>query len=365
MKEILLNFKEPSVPISIGQDLIFSLNFINFCKTLSSKFVIITDDTVKGLYAEKLSHFFLDHQMDSFIISIPPGEKSKTRETKALIEDEMLQKKIKKDALIIALGGGMVLDIAAFVAATYLRGIPFIMIPTTLLAMVDASMGGKAAINTLYGKNLIGTYCHPKKIFMDLLFLKTLSEKEKRNGFAEVIKYGIISDKALFDALYEKEPQELEEIIYSSCLIKKNIVERDEKENSIRAVLNFGHSVGHSLESLENYEISHGEAIALGMIFAGYLSIKMNNMAREDFFKIFTIFKKYHFPLVFSQRISRSDILEKLSFDKKSNGKGFVLIEKIGSFKDDNYLQLVDDKLLHKALIWFCKRFASKAEKWK
>lgn len=366
-KDLTLNLKENNVPISIGKDLVFSLDFLSFCKTLGNRFVIITDQNVEKLLGEKLNLFFQNQHMDSFIISIPAGDSFKTRETKALIEDQMLQKKINKSGLIIALGGGMVLDMAAFVASTYYRGIPLVMVPTSLLAMVDASIGGKTAVNTKEGKNLIGSYYHPKKIFIDIQFLKTLPKEEYRNGFSEIIKYGIIYDKDLFNSLYEKtQDHDFEEIIYKCCLIKKTIVERDEKENNIRAILNFGHTLGHSLENLENYKISHGEAIGLGMIFASFLSVKMKILNIEDFFKIFSMFKKYHFPLVFSQNISAKDIFDQLLSDKKASlARNFVLIEKIGSIKDDIYLQEVDEKILKKALFWLCNRFSSKAALWK
>lgn len=359
--ELTLHLKETSVPILVGKNIVFSKDFLSYLRSLKSRFVIITDHIVKKLYGERLNEFLKDSGLDSFIISLTPGDSSKTRETKAFIEDQMLEKKLNKETTLIALGGGMVLDMAAFVAATYFRGIDLIMLPTSLLAMVDACIGGKTALNTKEGKNLIGTFYHPKKIFIDSIFLSTLPKKEYTCGLAEIIKYGIICDPKLF-YLLESKNFEIEDLIYRSCQIKKEIVERDEREKKERYILNFGHTLGHSLEALDDYQISHGEAVSLGMIFASFLSVKMKLLKKEDFLQILNLFKKHHFPLVFSPKITSKELFEQLLRDKKARESArFVLIEKIGSIKDDNYVQEVDEKLIKKALYWFYSRFSAKA----
>jgi len=194
IKKITLKIKNKKIPIIIGEKILTS-NF--FKKILPKKpLIIILDDNIKILYKEFLKKNF----KTSFIISIPSGEKYKTRKTKAYIEDEMFKKKISKDSILLAIGGGVVLDIASFVASTYMRGINHYLIPTTLLSMVDASIGGKTGINTSFGKNLLGSFYQPKKIFIDISFLSTLSKKEYRSGIGEIIKYAILFDKKLFEA---------------------------------------------------------------------------------------------------------------------------------------------------------------------
>jgi len=366
-EELAITFKEKKVLLTLGKGIVFTERFIDKIKSISKNIIIITDSNVNKLYGNKLNIFLLENGLTPLVIEIPAGEEHKSRATKDHIEDLMLKNNFAKDSAIICLGGGVVSDIGAFVASTYYRGIPFIIIPTTLLAMVDASIGGKSGLNTSFGKNLIGTIYQPNLIFIDTDFLETLPKKEWINGFSEVIKYSLVSDEELFRQLYNKtENMNIASLIHRCCIIKKEIVEKDEKENNIRAILNFGHSVGHCIELLEKYKISHGEAISIGMIFASYLSMKENHLKIEDFLKILSLFKKFKFPLVFSGEVTWKKISEALRYDKKTNQKipRFVLLEKIGTVKAEGgkYLYEVEETRLKEALIWLHRRFISKKE---
>jgi len=363
--DTVLNFKNDTVRVKIGKNIVFKKDFISFCKSLKKQFVIISDSNVSPLYGKELNSALAKNNLDCLIIEIEAGEEHKTRATKEHIENTMFEKKLGRDTCIIALGGGVICDLSAFVAATYCRGIDFITIPTTLLAMVDAAIGGKCGVNTRFGKNLLGSFYHPKAIFIDLQFLSSLPLKEKRNGLLEIIKYGIIYDKELFFTLYENSDNlDLEKLIYKSFMIKKIFVEQDEKDNNKRAALNFGHTIGHAIEVLEDFSISHGEAVAIGIIVASFISMKLNVLEKEDFFKIFTIFKRHKFPLIFSQKVSWKALLNLLILDKKAKNKKpyFVLLEEIGKIKvfKDSYVKEVDEELLKKSLIWMQRRFASK-----
>jgi len=212
---------------------------------LTQKSVIITDHTVQNLYGHRLHHD---------IISFPPGEASKTRTTKELVEDELFSRGYSKDTLIIALGGGVVTDLAGFVASTFCRGVPFISVPTTLMAMVDAAHGGKTGVNTPHGKNLIGTYYDPEEIFVDPIFLKTLPQSHILQGRVEMLKIGAVYDRKLF----------FDPTLEGCIALKEHIVSLD-KKTGIRDLLNFGHTIGHALEASANYTLSHGEAVAIGM----------------------------------------------------------------------------------------------------
>ncbi len=307
---------------------------------LGSHFVIVTDTTVEKLYGKKLQDAGVS------LFSIPPGEKSKTREQKERLEDLMLEKKLGRDTVMIALGGGVVTDLAGFVAATYLRGIPLVMIPTTLLGMVDASIGGKVGVNTKHGKNLIGAYYLPKLIIVDTELLDTLPEKELQNGFAEILKYGFIHSRELL------EMEISDELIKKAIAIKKEIVALDPQEKGLRRILNFGHTLGHAIEVCSHYTLSHGEAVAIGMHLEAHLSAKLGFLKESDVAVITSQIKKRGLPLHLPQKLGA--IMDALSLDKKSTRKQprFVLLEKIGkvmSFEGE-YCAPVDAKIVSAVL---------------
>lgn len=318
-------------------------------KELASRFFIITDDQVGYLYGDHLKEQL--HPFESHIFSFPPGEKNKTRATKELIENQMLEKGFGRDICVIALGGGVVSDLAGYVAATYCRGVPWVVVPTSLLAMVDASIGGKTGVNTPYGKNMIGAIYPPIKVVIDLFYLKSLPQKEMANGFAEMIKHGLIADASLFEYLEAGRP--LEDAIHQSRRIKKEIVEEDEKENGKRRLLNFGHTIGHALELITDYSLSHGEAVAIGLLIESDLSgLDKNSLAR-----IKNLLLKEGLPLKLPFQVSADAILNAMAIDKKSinSRPRFVMIDKIGSARTFNgdYCTFVDQSKVKKALYDF------------
>ena len=293
------------------------------------KKVFITDETVDFLYPE----FTFLFKKDFYRYVIKPGEQSKSIETYYKIIRFLISINIDRHDLIIAFGGGVVGDLAGFVASTYMRGIDYIQIPTTVLSMVDSSIGSKTAINTEDGKNLIGTFYNPKGVFIDLNFLDTLSDKEFRNGLAEVIKSAIIRDRELFDLLISKDVYEkdvLKTILIKSIAIKKEIVECDLRESGERKLLNFGHTIGHAIEKLSDFSISHGYAVAIGMAMISKAYYKLGVISKETYLQIINILKKYQLPV--SCEYNEEQIYQEVLKEKKNNGdkRNLVYPKEIG-----------------------------------
>jgi 3-dehydroquinate synthase len=298
--------------------------------------IIITDHTTKKLFGSKVQKQYRNAK----IISVEPGEKSKSREQKAKIEDKMISLGCNRQTKIIALGGGVIGDLAGFTAATYMRGIPYIQIPTTLLAMVDSSVGGKTAIDTKHGKNLIGAFHQPEKTIIDISYLKTLPKRHMINGLVEAIKMFITSDKRSFrfvqknlDKILEKDPKTLESLISRAVKIKKKVVKRDEKEKGLRAILNFGHTVGHAIELLSNYKMDHGHAVALGIL----AEARMAKISKRNYKKIEELLNRLGFDPKELKKFKKKDLLNAMKSDKK--GQNYVRIKRIGK---------VAKQLLHK-----------------
>lgn len=360
----------------IGNDLLH-IQLAEYCHTLKKRFVIITDNIVQDIIARNIQENLEKAGISVALFSFPAGEIHKTRETKQSLEDQLLNKHYGRDTCLIAVGGGVVTDLAGFLAATYCRGIPCIYVPTTLLAMVDASIGGKTGVNTPHGKNLIGSFHQPQAIFVDTQTLKTLPEKEWRNGMAEIIKHALIADATLFDLLIKNaswlssyprsfNPETLAliiNIIYQSCSIKKNIVDQDEKEKSIRELLNYGHTIGHAIEKVENYEISHGEAVAIGLLVEAYLSIQCGFLAQDALIAIEHLLQTYHLPLQTKAFFNKTLFLSALKMDKKSKAKKthFVLLDNIGKahVADNIYSFPVESRIVEQILEWAKKRFSA------
>lgn len=272
MKTLTIQLNNCSYNIYISQDSFATIGE-ELKKTFSrnKKVFVITDENVDALYGDLLLEKLVEQDFVTEKFVIAPGEKSKSLLTLPAIYESLAKFKLTRSDLIIALGGGVVGDLAGFVAATFLRGVPYVQIPTSLLAQIDSSIGGKVAVDLPAGKNLVGSFYHPSAVFIDPNMLKTLPKKYFSDGMGEVIKYGCIKDKKLFEQLValptaEKIWQELESIIYNCCDIKRQIVERDEKDTGERMILNFGHTIGHALEQFYDYgRFSHGEAVAIGM----------------------------------------------------------------------------------------------------
>lgn len=257
---------------------------------IGNKYAIITDSTVEKIFGRKLLKDLNKRGLSAYLISFKAGESSKNLKTAQYLLEEMLKKGLDRNSAVIALGGGVVGDVAGFVAASYMRGIAYIQVPTTLLAMVDSSIGGKVAVDLRNGKNSCGAFYQPKKVFIDISALNYLPEKELKNGLSEVVKHAIIADERLFSYLennlqkiFKRDEKVLKKIIKRSCEIKARIVERDEKEKNLRKVVNYGHTIGHAIEVLTNYKkFTHGEAIAIGMCSEAKIAERLGYLSREE-----------------------------------------------------------------------------------
>ena len=303
------------------------------CKTL-----LITDKNIEKVYGSIVTESLKRNKFDVRLVSLQPGEEQKTLETALTLYDACFDHKLDRNSLIVALGGGVVGDIGGFAAATFMRGIPFIQIPTSLLAQVDSSIGGKVAVNHPRGKNMIGSFYQPKAVFIDTETLSTLPAPELVSGLVEVIKYGVIKDAELFEyiekSLYDilqLNHHALLKIIVTSCQIKAHVVEEDEKEKHLRAILNYGHTIGHAIETVTNYKkYRHGEAVAIGMLYATRVAIDMGLTDNPVFERQFSLIKRLGLPL--HTGLEPEEIVKTLYADKKAiaGRLRFILPTKIG-----------------------------------
>jgi 3-dehydroquinate synthase len=262
-------------PVHVGHGLIGALPELVPAISKAHRIAVITDDVVGPLYADRVAVALGEDR--SILISIPPGEEQKTRMTWAQVTDALLAAQFGRDSLLIALGGGVVGDLTGFVAATYLRGIPFVQVPTTLLSMVDASIGGKTGVDTAHGKNLVGAFHPPVAVVSDLDTVATLPIMERVNGLAEALKHGAICDEAYFRAVADTDLQSADwaAIVAGSVAIKTRVVAEDEREQGLRKILNFGHTIGHAVEQLMEYTVPHGACVAYGMLVETRIAVAM------------------------------------------------------------------------------------------
>lgn len=301
------------------------------------KIVIITDENVDKYYGEKITSILSDSDFQVHKVVLNAGEKSKSIEVLIQVYEELLKYGITRSDMIITLGGGVIGDLGGFAASTLLRGIPFIQVPTSLLAQIDSSIGGKVAVDLPQGKNLVGSFYHPEAVFIDPDLLSTLEKRFLYDGMGEVIKYGCIRDKDLFNRLIDiKNEDELfeniEEIIYSCCSIKKVVVENDEKDTGERMILNFGHTIGHAIEKYYDFEkYTHGEAVAVGMYAITKHSEKEGLTEAGTSEKLKEILIKYNLPYEMPY-VNNKDIEDSISLDKKSKGDtlNIILLNEIG-----------------------------------
>ena len=361
---------QASIPyaIHIGPQVLETDLLYACCTQLGRRTVIISDSHLLHSQAKNLQQSLQRQGLHVELLHFPASEANKTRETKQQLEDELLLKQCGRDTCLLALGGGVVLDLVGFLGATYCRGVPVIYIPTTLLAMVDASIGGKTGVNTPQGKNLIGTFTPPYAVFMDTAMLTTLPDKEWRNGVAELIKHSLIADPEMFGQLQrqsykikQRDAVFLMEMIHASCLIKKNIVEQDEKEQGIRQLLNFGHTIGHAIEAVEHFKVSHGEAVAIGMLVESYLSVQCGWLPNETLVTIQGLLIDYGLPLQTSAFQDKKAFQQRLLLDKKTvqQRARFVLLDGIGKphCHEQGYTMAVDLQMLDHALDWAAAHF--------
>jgi len=322
-------------------EVIVSKGILNDCGNyisnleIGNKCAIISDSNVAPLYASKVSESLANNNIKSELIVVDAGESSKSLESVEKICRTMIKTGHDRHVFVIALGGGVIGDLAGLVASVFYRGVPFIQIPTTIVSQVDSAVGGKTGVNTPEGKNLIGSFYHPKIVITDTLTLSSLPEREFNEGFAEVIKHAAIRDKSMFEDIMSVEGYEnLDELILRNVEIKARIVEQDEKELSgLRAHLNYGHTIGHAIETAGGYgKFLHGEAISLGLIAANKISSQKSNLLDSENEIIIKALKKFNLPTQLDDSVSTQSLIDIMKSDKKfKNGKiRFVILNKLG-----------------------------------
>jgi 3-dehydroquinate synthase len=342
MKRLSIDLADRSYEILIGRGLLEGAAEWVLAISKPSRVVIITHPSINRLYGEKLSSGFSQANIPTDFIEVPEGEKSKSLGQAEKIYEQLLKWKCDRQTVMVALGGGVIGDLTGYIAATYVRGVQFIQVPTTLLAQVDSSVGGKTAVNHPLGKNMIGVFYQPRLVVVDLETLKSLPEKEYKAGIAEIIKYGVIEDARLFEFLerqfqniLSQDSKALEHIIATSCAIKAGVVEKDERESHYRMVLNFGHTIGHAIESLTGYSTySHGEAVAIGMAYAAKLSQVMGRCTGEVTHRITGLIENFGLPTQLPP-LKAEDMIQSMYLDKKTAHKKirFILVKDIGSIE--------------------------------
>ncbi|MDP9249649.1 MAG: 3-dehydroquinate synthase [bacterium] len=332
---------KPSAPytIFIGRD--FGKSISGFLKKnfSESACVIITDNKVRKLYGEKLQRLLGKNGRTVFLFSIPSGETSKNQKYKTIIEQKMLRLRLDRQTVIVALGGGVPGDLAGFIAATYMRGIPYIQVPTTLLAMVDSSIGGKTGIDTPQGKNLIGALWQPEAVFIGLECLRTLHLEQFKNGLVEAVKMFATSDSRSFNyvekniaALLGRDEQTVKIVVKNAIRIKVRIVARDERENGERMTLNFGHTIGHALEKISKYKILHGYAVAAGMLVEAGAAQSIGLLPASDYLRLRKLLVGRMGVSLKPLTYRTGQIMTSVGNDKKAvKGRPrYVLLKKIG-----------------------------------
>jgi len=341
-RQIDVALGDHSYPLIAGTDMLSS--FAPICRHhgISDTVVIITDRNVARLYLQPLLRNLLHHKFQPLTITIPVGEKQKTLTCANKLFTEMLKKRIPRNAAVIALGGGVIGDLAGFVAATYQRGIKLVQVPTTLLAQVDSSIGGKVGVDHPLGKNMIGAFHQPVFVWMDTDYLKTLPKREVICGLGEVIKYGVIRDAELFtylesnlDEVLRLDTEAVMHVQAKCAAIKAEIVSQDEKESGIRIIFNYGHTIGHGLESAGRYKLlKHGEAVLLGMIGEASIAKEMKLLDADSHERLVSLIRRTPMKANLSS-LKMADIINAIGRDKKRVAKKlrFVLPTKIGEVK--------------------------------
>lgn len=337
MKRIKINLKEDSYFVYTG----YPLNDIGklIKEGYGKKTLILSDRNVHPLYGKTVKDSIAGKGKEIIEIVVPAGERAKTLNTAFKILKNCAENNMGRNDTILTLGGGVISDLGGFAAATYMRGIYFITVPTTLLAQVDASIGGKTGVNLPVGKNLVGSFYQPSFVYMDYKTLSTLPEKEIKQGLAEIIKYGVIKSREIFNLLEKTPPREIKKnlpfLIEESIKIKKGVVEKDEKEkNGLREILNFGHTLGHAIEISHLSKFFHGESVALGMAGETYISWKKGLCGKNVYYAVKKMLKDYSLPYDFSS-IEMDKIFDYLKYDKKARDGNlrFVLVQNIGKVK--------------------------------
>lgn len=356
MKKVKVELGGNSYEVRVGTGLLARVGLWLKEIDLSGKAVIITDTTVRGLYAETLSKSLADAGFEVTTLELPAGEEQKSLETAGRLYDGISGAYAERTTPVLALGGGVIGDLAGFVAATYMRGVPLIQVPTTLLAQVDSSIGGKTAVDHGQLKNTIGVFYQPRLVIADIDTLQTLPGDELTNGMAEVIKHAAIRSRDLFDFLDDNVDTDrvlnaavLEKIILENIRIKAEVVEKDEKESGLRAILNFGHTVGHAVESVSGFRLKHGQAVAIGMVAEAKISSRMGLLDEGDVVSLERVIKKAGLPVKMPE-LSVPEVMQVMRHDKKVSQEKirFVLLKSIGNafVTDEVSPSLVEEVLI-------------------
>lgn len=341
MKSITVDLGQRSYPIGIGSGVLANLgSLLNERGLTTRRVAVVTDSNVASYYREPLVRGLSEAGYEPWVIVLPPGEQHKDLATLSLVYDKLIEGRIERRSALIALGGGVIGDLTGLAAATFQRGVPFIQVPTTLLAQIDASVGGKTAVNHPAGKNLIGAFYQPRLVLIDVDTLTTLPQREFVAGLAEVIKYGAILSPDLFALLEEQldrllglEPALLTSIIKTCCQLKAQVVEADEHEADYRAILNFGHTLGHAVESATGYgRFLHGEAVAIGMAFAAKLSLQRGVCRAATRDRLVRLIKRAGLPVDIPPDIAEHHLRAAIEADKKVSAGSvkFVCLEQLG-----------------------------------
>jgi 3-dehydroquinate synthase len=341
-EKITVSLGDRSYPIIVGADILDTLGSKLAEISFPSRVAVISNPTVSKLYGDVVRDSLRTNGYEFLEINLPDGEQYKNLKTLEQIYDELISHNFDRSTGLIALGGGVIGDMVGFAAATYLRGVPFVQVPTTLLAQVDSSVGGKTAVNHPMGKNLIGAFYQPELVLIDVSTLNTLEPREVSAGLAEVVKYGVIKDKDFFDwleksylSLQQRHVEALIAAVKRSCQIKADIVEVDEKEGSIRAFLNYGHTFGHAVEALSGYgNWKHGEAVAIGMVVAAKISAAQGLCKQEDVDRITSLLSSLDLPIE-PPDYPLEDYITAMQRDKKVKQGTLTLVlnQGIGSVK--------------------------------
>ena len=340
MQTLNVNLGERSYPIYIGTEILPRVGELLAQAGLRGKVAMVSNPTVAKFYLEPVRQALSRAGFESVPILVADGEQHKNLTSLQTIYDRLIAARFERKSCVLALGGGVIGDLAGFAAATYLRGVPYVQVPTTLLSQVDSSVGGKTGVNHADGKNLIGAFYQPKLVLIDVAMLKTLPRRELVAGLAEVIKYGVIEDAALFaqlekqiDKLIRLDTDRLIQTIATSCAIKARVVEADEREEDYRAVLNFGHTIGHALEAVTGYtELLHGEAVGVGMVKAAALSLQQGFIDRNIFERILRLISEAGLPTEIPDEVSVASLIQAMEVDKKAAGGKikFVMCDGLG-----------------------------------
>ena len=355
-KLITVNYNQkPCYNIVIENDFSKLAENVTKLEISGRKLAVITDSNVGPLYADKVAQCLKETGNNIFVYTFEAGEKNKNLNTVQDVYEFLIKNKFDRKDMLVALGGGVVGDLTGFAAATYLRGIDFIQVPTSLLAQVDSSIGGKTGVDFRAYKNMVGAFHQPRLVYMNTSTLSSLNTRLFNSGFGEILKHGLIKDASYFQWLKDNiekiaalDSGYLEEMIYRSCEIKRKFVENDPTEKGERAQLNFGHTLGHAIEKQMNFELYHGECVVLGMIAALNICVERGTITKEEYDDIYNTFKAYNFPMTVD-KTTIDDVIAASKNDKKMDGNKvkFILLKKVG----EAYIDMtVDDNTMRRSL---------------